>query len=115
MATAKKVPGPGEHSPDFKNLKSKAPSFGFGSDKRNNKDIERNKYIPGAGTYTLPDRTGAEGRKSTIHSTINYSPEKRENSYKPGPGNYSPDRGHSMKKEPQYKIGTGKRLDLEAE
>ena len=70
------------------------------------------KYIPGAGTYTLPGKTGTEGRKSTIHSTIGYSPERKENSYKPGPGVYSPDRAASLKKEPQYKIGTSQRDDL---
>lgn len=58
------------------------------------------KYIPGAGTYSLPERTGKEGRSSTIHSTIGYSPERKENSYKPGPGVYSPDKSTSLKKEP---------------
>lgn len=31
LPTAKVVPGPGEHSPDYKTLKTQSPRFGFGS------------------------------------------------------------------------------------
>lgn len=105
----KAIPGPGAHSPEFSKLKNKAPNYGFGSEVRSQKEIDRKKYIPGAGTYQLPAKTGNEGRHHTMHSTIEYSPEKKENSYKPGPGNYSPDKSSAIKQEPQYKIGTGQR------
>ena len=47
-----------------------------------------------------------------MHATIDYSPEKAENAYKPGPGTYDPDALHVKRSEPQYKLGTGVRLDL---
>jgi len=33
---ARKIPGPGEHSPDYRKIKKLDPSFGFGSEKRQN-------------------------------------------------------------------------------
>lgn len=47
----KAIPGPGAHSPEFSKLKNKAPNYGFGSEVRSQKEIDRKKYIPGAGTY----------------------------------------------------------------
>lgn len=106
------VPGPGTHSPDFKKLKGAAPNFGFGSEGR--ADIAgKSKFVPGAGTYSIPSRIGSEGPKNTMHATITYSPERKEGSYKPGPGNYDPDSNKIKKKEPAYKLGTGLREDLD--
>jgi len=47
-----------------------------------------------------------------MHATINYSPERKENDYKPGPGNYNPDALKSKAKSPEYKLGSSTRLDL---
>ena len=106
-AGGKIVPGPGTHSPDFTALKSKAPNFGFGSEQRKAGDVERKKFVPGAGTYSIPSTIGADGPKHTMHSTLSYSPERKEGGYKPGPGNYDPDITKSQKKEPAYSMGTG--------
>jgi len=47
-----------------------------------------------------------------MHATINYSPERKENGYKPGPGNYNPDAIRLKHKSPDYKLGSSTRLDL---
>jgi hypothetical protein len=39
-------------------------------------------------------------------ATITFEPHKKEQAHKPGPGNYSPERGVGKKKEPAYRIGT---------
>ena len=56
--------------------------------------------------------TGAEGTKSSMHATIKYNSTDKEQSYKPGPGNYDPDQFRTKNKNPEYKIGTGQRLDI---
>jgi len=86
---AKFVPGPGHVSPDFRKVRDEAPKFGFGSEDRKNKSMTKN--FPGPGNYTIPQLVGNETTSKSMHATIKYSPEKRENSYKPGPGNYDPD------------------------
>jgi len=85
---ARKVPGPGEHSPDFKVLRNEMPKFGFGSETRKDVALERSKAFPGPGNYKINGLIGAEGTSKTMHSTIKYSPAQKENSYKPGPGMY---------------------------
>ena len=45
-------------------------------------------------------------------ATIAFSPEKKEQAFKPGPGNYNPDHKDTKNKEPAYKIGTETRRDL---
>lgn len=40
---ARKVPGPGEHSPDYKKLKNEMPKFGFGSETRKDVALEKSK------------------------------------------------------------------------
>jgi len=69
------------------------------------------KQSPGPGNYSLGSLIG-RGPQKSMHATIGYSPEKKENSYKPGPGNYDPDAIRMKKSEPQYKVGTSTRLDL---
>jgi hypothetical protein len=39
-----------------------------------------------------------------MHATITYSPERKENDYKPGPGNYNPDSLKTKAKSPDYKV-----------
>ena len=42
-----------------------------------------------------------------------YSPERKEQRFKPGPGNYQPENSFiHKKKEPAFKIGTETRKDL---
>ena len=108
---AKKVPGPGEHSPEYKHLKKAAPNYGFGSETRNNGSNLKNNF-PGPGGYTIDGLTGKEGLKNSMHATINYSPERKENDYKPGPGSYNPDPLKNKAKSPDYKLGSSTRLDL---
>lgn len=68
--------------------------------------------MPGPGNYTLNPLIGKEGKKNSMHQAISYSPEKKEQSYKPGPGNYDPDILKTRKKEPAYKQGSSTRYDL---
>ena len=41
LPQARIVPGAGEHSPDYRFLKTASPRFGFGTTKRNNASIEK--------------------------------------------------------------------------
>lgn len=109
-ATAKINPGPGEHQPDYKVGRNAAPNYGFGSETRNSSNNLK-KTTPGPGNYAIGSLIG-EGRKNTMHSTIKYSPERKENSFKPGPGNYNPKPLAVKKQDPQYKVGSSTRLDL---
>ena len=54
---------------------------------------------------------GKDGHSKTMHGIITYNPEDKEQSYKPGPGNYDPDPLKNRKKDPQYKLGSSTRLD----
>jgi hypothetical protein len=114
-AGADKLPGPGEHAPDYTATKNSSPRFGFGSEKRASPINEKLAALPGPGNYALPGMTGNEGASSTMHSVIKYSPIERENSYKPGAGTYDPNIFNSKTKMPQYKLGTSTRKDLEFE
>jgi hypothetical protein len=49
-----------------------------------------------------------------MHASISYSPEKKEGSYKPGPGTYNGDSIKVKRKEPSYGLGSATRLDLES-
>lgn len=102
-------PGPGQHAPDYTKVKKSAPRFGFGSETRNS--IEKSKMSPGPGNYKIRSLIGEEGQHNSIHGTIDYTPEKKEQSYKPGPGVYSPDLLAVKKREPAFKQGTGARGD----
>ena len=53
-AGAAKLPGPGEHAPDFKAIKQASPRFGFGSEKRASPINEKLAAMPGPGNYQLP-------------------------------------------------------------
>lgn len=108
---AKKIPGPGEHSPEYRKTRSSAPNYGFGSETRNSGAGLKHNF-PGPGNYTIDGLTGKEGLKNSMHATINYSPERKENGYKPGPGNYNPDAIRLKHKSPDYKLGSSTRLDL---
>lgn len=112
LAGTRNLPGPGGHSPDYRALKTAAPAFGFGSENRKDGAVEKLKYTPGPGTYSIPGVVGKDGPSKTLHSTLNYSPEQKEHAKKPGPGAYDGDVLKTRKQDPQYKLGTGQRLDL---
>lgn len=111
MPGASKLPGPGEHAPDFKSIKTASPRFGFGSEKRASPINEKLAAMPGPGNYKLPN----------IHENLSYSMGIKlkgsmdTNSISPGAGTYEPDIYKSKKREPQYKLGTSTRQDLEFE
>lgn len=65
-ANAKKVPGPGEHQPDFKQLKNQSPRFGFGTESRN-KTEDLKKITPGPGNYSLGTIVGKDGPQKSCH------------------------------------------------
>ena len=94
-------PGPGQHAPDFSKVKKSAPKFGFGSETRNS--VEKARNTPGPGNYKIRGLIGAEAQKCSIHGTIDYTPEIKEQSFKPGPNHYSPDPLIVKKKEPAFK------------
>lgn len=103
-------PGPGQHNPDFKKVKNDAPRYGFGSESRNSSKLKN--YVPGPGNYELRTLIG-DGPKQTMHATIDYTPAKKENAFKPGPGQYNDNFTSVKKREAAYKIGTATRGDLE--
>jgi hypothetical protein len=107
-------PAPGEHNPDFSKVKRSAPKFGFGSGNRDSGENIKAKNFPGPGNYQLKPLVGNEGLKSSMHRTIDYKPENKEQSYKPGPGNYNPNINASIRAEPAYKLGTSSRIDLQS-
>ena len=106
----KNMPGPGAHSPDYTAAKSKSPRFTVGTSKRSNPSMLTK--TPGAGTYELKPMVGNEGRSVSMHSKIQFSPEKKEKANVPGPGNYSPDGTKVKKSEPAYRLGSSTRQDL---
>jgi len=110
MARNSNSPGPGAHSPDYKKHVSTAPLFGFGSGGRNS-DNDLRKNFPGPGNYQLNPLVGNEGKKQSMHGTIDYTPQKKEQSYKPGPGNYDPEALKTKKKMPSYGMGSATRLE----
>lgn len=87
-----------------------APNYGFGSESR--KDIGANNPGPGPGGYQLNQIIGNDGPKNSMHATIDYKPEKKENAYKPGPGQYNDNYRNVKNKSPGWKVGTGTRSDL---
>jgi hypothetical protein len=68
--------------------------------------------VPGPGNYLAKTYTGAENPSFSMGAQSTYSPERKEQNFKPGPGNYSPGTTATKKQEPAYKIGTGTRKDL---
>ncbi len=104
-------PGPGQHSPDFHKVKNDAPKYGFGSESRNASALKG--QGPGPGGYELQPLIGS-GVKNTMHATIDYTPEKKENAQKPGPGAYNGDYTNVKRREAAYKIGTATRADLDS-
>ena len=78
LPTARVVPGPGEHSPDFQKLKNQSPRFGFGSSKRSPMAAGKSAQFPGPGNYELGSIVGKDGHSKTMHGIIKYDPEHKE-------------------------------------
>ena len=108
----KNTPGPGHHSPDKSKVLNTAPQFGFGSEFRGTDG--KGDLGPGPGGYQLKGLIGNEGIMNTMHGTLDYTPEKKENNSKPGPGAYD-DRFKVVKKtNPGWKLGTAVRNDMDS-
>lgn len=71
------MPGPGNHSPDYKIMKSAAPSYGFPKENRKNSHSPTIK-LPGPGSYSIPGIMGKDGPSKSMAGLPNYSPELRE-------------------------------------
>lgn len=104
--------GPGGYSPDPSKLQKAAPRFGFGTSTRKEDSLKLK--VPGPGNYASKTFTGKDTASYSMGAHSTYSPEKKEQAHKPGPGNYSPaqDTLTVKNKEPSFKIGTETRRDL---
>ena len=103
------APGPGQYAQDTEKLKSAAPRFGFGTSTRND---GKTKNVPGPGNYKTQSFTGKDQPSFSMGAQSTYSPERKEQAHKPGPGNYSPGSMFVRKSEPAFKIGSEVRRDL---
>ena len=55
---------------------------------------------------------GRDGPVLSMHSSLNFSPTKKEQAFKPGPGSYTHDRNKVLGKDPSWSMGTSVRVDL---
>ena len=69
-------------------------------------------HVPGPGNYMARTFTGEEGSKFSMGMKMEYEPHRKEQKFKPGPGNYSPNTNPTKKKESAWKIGSEVRKDL---
>ena len=104
-------PGAGAYEQDTTRLQRSAPKFGFGTSERNGRENTKLK-VPGPGNYAAKTYTGKELPAFSMGASNTFFPDKKEQAFKPGPGNYSPDGNKIKKAEPAFKIGTGTRKDL---
>ena len=80
--------------------------------------VSESKYslkVPGPGNYMARTFTGQEGSRFSMGAKMDYEPHRKEQKFKPGPGNYSPEHSPTKKKESAWKIGTEVRRDLKFE
>lgn len=84
-------PGPGAYAEDASKVQKSAPKFGFGTSSRNESNRKMN--VPGPGNYVAKGYTGKEMPSYSMGAVSHYSPERKEQAFKPGPGNYSPGTG----------------------
>lgn len=59
--------------------------------------------------------TGEEGSKFSMADKLKFEPHRKEQKFKPGPGNYSPEVSPTKHRESAWKIGTEVRRDLKVE
>ena len=103
-------PGPGGYEQDASRLQKTAPRFGFGTSTR--EEIKTKLKVPGPGNYNSKEFTGRDLPSYSMGATMTYSPERKEQAFKPGPGSYEPGIEGTKNKEPAYKIGSEVRRDL---
>ena len=78
-ATAK-APGPGHydnHAKDHPHHRY-APKYGFGTDKRDGKDMAGRMSIPGPGQYGHKPYIGREGHSKSMAALATYEPHVKE-------------------------------------
>lgn len=63
--------------------------------------------MPGPGNYTAKTTIGGDLPSYSMGALSTFSPERKEQAFKPGPGKYSPEIKETKHSEPAYKIGTG--------
>ena len=102
------MPGPGNHSPNFKISQTSAPSYGF-SKPSSNKNIKLN-MAPSPGTYDIPSTIGKSGPRYGIgqRPSKEGSPSTLRN---PGPGSYETQNRDNlnMSAGAHYSMGKGDR------
>lgn len=54
----------------------------------------------------MPGIVGRDGQSKTFGNVLTFSPERKENAGKPGPGTYDGNSIITKNKDPQYKLGT---------
>ena len=99
---------------DAERLKVSAPKFGFGTSQREGRS-QKTLNVPGPGNYRTTSFTGADMPKYSMGAVSTYSPEKKEQNSKPGPGNYTPEPSRLAKQAPSYGMGSSTRVDLQFE
>ena len=102
-------PGPGAYTGNNAVSQKSAPRFGFGTSTRNGATSKLN--VPGPGNYLAKTFTGRDLPSYSMGATITFSPERKEQKFRPGPGNYSPASTFVKKSEPAFRIGTETRTD----
>ena len=85
----KMKPGPGAYTANNFFVQKAAPNFGFGSSIRE-QGSKSKMNVPGPGNYAAKEHVGG-GAKFSMGATIDYEPHRKEQAFKPGPGNYSPE------------------------
>ena len=104
-------PGPNVYSADPSKIQRKAPNYGFGSQQRQ-QESRLSLKVPGPGHYMARTFTGMEGSHFSMAAKSEFEPHRKEQKFKPGPGNYSPEYSPTKNKESAWKIGTEVRRDL---
>ena len=107
-------PGPNVYSADLSKVQNKAPNYGFGSQMRVS-ESKLSMKVPGPGKYMAKTFTGQEGSRFSMGAKSEFEPHRKEQKFKPGPGNYSPETSPTKKRESTWKIGTEVRRDLQFE
>jgi hypothetical protein len=65
--------------------------------------------VPGPGNYQIESRIGAEGQKKTMGGRFKINLVEKEESSKPGPGQYVPSNNQTSHNAANFKFGTSTR------
>lgn len=67
--------------------------------------------MPGPGQYPILTKIGKDGPKNSMHATLNYFPNMKENKQKPGPGTYGHDnQANDIKNNGQWRFASDPRF-----